>query len=263
MKTIIIGFGEVGKAHFNVLSEYYGCDIFYKDKGEEIYNCYGEVATDIPAQFDIMLVATQCDPDNMGWFYMMVMEYAAKFTPTIIDILTTTPCGATEHLGEMIDIPVCKSTIRGMHPCLDKFLVDIPKHIGGPRAGVLKKFYEAAGIPCHIHRKSRAPELFHALNNSDYGVAVMKAKENYDLCRHFGVDYMEYLEYKKTNNEGFLRAGYPSKVSPILTPPDTRIGGHCVVYSATTVPTGIRGPLMTLLADFNQKNGAPVKSDKN
>jgi len=38
---------------------------------------------------------------------------------------------------------------------------------------------------------------------------------------------------------------------------------HCVVYSATTIPKVIRGPLMWMLAQYNDKFNAPVKSDKN
>jgi hypothetical protein len=263
--AIIIGFGEVGKAHWEVLKKAYPGKVFYKDIGPEVYDTNGSVVKDIPMFIDLMMIATQCDPNNMSPFYGMIREYSGNtFHPHRIDILTTTPCGACEKIQGIVgDRPVTKSTIRGMHPCLDKFLLDIPKHIGGPKAEELKEYYEGAGMTCICHMKARATELFHALNNSDYGVAILKAKENYDLCRHFGVDYMEYLEYKKSNNEGFLRAGFPSKVSPILTPPDNRIGGHCIVYSANSFPRYIQGPLMRELAEYNNKHNQPIKSDKN
>lgn len=265
MKALIIGLGEVGKAHFDVLSRVY-CDIYWKDVGDDVYDAHGKIVN--IQSFDLMLVATQCDPDNMGKFTDMVIDYDTKFNPSIIDILTTTPPTTAEKLQTILGKPVCKSTIRGMHGDvrgLASFLLDIPKHIGGEDEAVetLARFYSTAGIECVTHSKARATELFHELNNSDYGVAVMKAQENYDLCRAFGVDYMEYLEYKKTNNSGFIKAGYPSKVSPILTPPNGPIGGHCVVYSATCIPERIRGPLMWLLAKFNDKFKAPVKMDKN
>jgi hypothetical protein len=65
------------------------------------------------------------------------------------------------------------------------------------------------------------------------------------------VDWHEILKYRETNNSGFTKAGYPSKVSPILYPSGGKIGGHCVVYSATTIPDGKRGPLAKLLASYN------------
>lgn len=264
-RSILIGFGEVGQAHFKNLNKVYADNIYYKDKGEQIYNSQGKkVSLSADFDFDLMLVATQCDPENMGPFYQMVVDYANQYKPKHIDILTTTPCGTTENLEVFLPhINITKSTIRGMHPYLDKFLRDIPKHIGGPSAEVIKEYYEQAGIPCVCHAKSRATELFHVLNNSDYGVAIMKAKENYDLCRKFGISYMEWLKYKQSNNDGFIKAGYPDKVSPILTPPDGRIGGHCVSYSATTINKDIRGPLMDMLANYNNKYNAPIKSDQN
>jgi len=261
--ALIIGFGEVGRAHWKVLKEQYAGKLFYKDKGPEIYDTDQKVV-ELKEYPDLLMIATQCDPNDIKSFCAMVYEYACRYMPGYIDILTTTPCGTVDELQSIIwSASITKSTIRGMHPCLDKFLIDIPKHIGGPCADKLKDYYGGAGVPCVTHAKARATELFHVLNNSDYGVATMKAQENYDLCRHYGVDYMEYLEYKKTNNKGFIKAGYPSKVSPILTPPNGPIGGHCVVYSASTIPQNIRGPLMDRLAIYNDRFNAPVKSDKN
>lgn len=262
--ALLVGFGEVGQAHYKNLSKVYPYDIFYKDKGKEIYAHDGSDLSLIVKDFELLLIATQCDPANMEPFYKMVMEYTEKYQPLYIDILTTTPCGTTENLEVLIPgVKITKSTIRGMHPYLDKFLCDIPKHIGGQSAEEMKEYYEKAGIPCICHAKSRATELFHVLNNSDYGVAIMKAKENYDLCRKYGISYMEWIKYKQSNNDGFLKAGYPDKLSPILTPPDGRIGGHCVNYSATTIPETQRGPLMDMLANYNNKFNAPIKSDEN
>lgn len=267
-RTILIGFGEVGRAHFNVLKKAYPSKIFYKDKGPQLYDSNDNPWDSDGMGFDLMLIATQCDPANMEPFYKMVDSYDVEFCPRHIDILTTTPCLTAERIQERLgdDVNVTKSTIRGMHGGgigLETFLYDIPKHIGGPGAKDMKEYYEKAGIPCIVHAKSRATELFHVLNNSDYGIAIAKAQENYDICRHYAVSYMEWLEYKKTNNEGFMRAGYPDKMSPVLTPPNGPIKGHCVVYSATTLPEDKRGPLMSILAGYNDKHKSPVKQDVN
>jgi hypothetical protein len=264
MKAIIIGYGEVGKAHFEVLERAYGSDIYYKDKGDEIYAHDQSKALNPPERFDIMLIATQCDPNDMAPFFEMVVKYEDKFKPDIIDILTTTPIGAAEEVERITGIPTCKSTIRGMHPHLAKFLIDIPKHIGGAVADKLKYFYEYANITCYTHAKSRATEAFHAWNNFIYGVNILAADEVAKYARDNGIDYMEFLEYRKSNNEGFIRAGYPSKVSPILTPLNGNgVLGHCVTYSATTIPEDKRGPLARMLAGFNEALGLANKVDKN
>jgi UDP-N-acetyl-D-mannosaminuronate dehydrogenase len=139
-----------------------------------------------------------------------------------------------------------------MHPNLDKFLLDIPKHIGGAANVTLRDLYTKAGITCVLHNKSRTVELAHVLNNFLYGVNVMATDEAAKYCREFGVDWMEILEYRKTNNSGFVKAGFPSKVSPILYPSSNHIGGHCVTYAPTTIPKEMRGQLATMLANYNK-----------
>ena len=98
-RAIIIGFGEVGKAHWEVLRNCYVDRLFYKDKGPEIYGTDGQVV-ELNAPIDLMMVATQCDPGNMEPFYEMVAKYDAQFSPRVIDILTTTPVGACDALDE-------------------------------------------------------------------------------------------------------------------------------------------------------------------
>lgn len=253
-RVIIIGMGEVGRAHYNVLSKAYPGQIFHKDKALEVYDDKGMGYPAYNNKFDLMLVATQCDPQNMQPFYAMVEEYAKLFKPEHIDILTTTPCGACDKIQSLIPIiNVTKSSIRGLHPNLDQFLCDIPKHIGGPGAEELAKFYEKAGIECICHKKAKAPEISHALNNFIYGVNILAADECARYCREAGVDYYEFLKYRESQNYGFIKAGFPSKVSPILYPMNNgRLGGHCVQYSATTIPEERRGPLAKMIADYNK-----------
>lgn len=259
-RAIIIGFGEVGKAHFKNLARVYPGKIFYKDKGEQLFDSEGKEWEYDSKGFDLMLIATQCDPANMGPFCDMVGEYDARFSPRYVDILTTTPCGTCEALEEYCHAEITKSTIRGMHPYLDKFLRDIPKHIGGTSAEVMKEYYYRAGIDCVTHAKARATELFHVLNNFIYGVNILAADECSRYCREYGVDYMEFLSYRATNNSGFLKAGYPSKVSPILTPLNNNgVLGHCISYAPTTIPDDKRGPLAKYLAEYNATKSVGIK----
>ncbi len=252
MNALIIGFGEVGRAHFENLKDTYKDTLYYKDIGPEIYNASGECVGDFLEPLDIMMIATQCDPQDMSKFIKMVVDYDTIFCPKVIDILTTTPPGTAEEIQNKIGpgAKVSRSSIRGMHPNLSKFKC-IPKHIGGAGKDMLKEFYEKCGWECVTHETTRAVELFHILNNMWYGANVMFAAEAAKMCRAYAVDYMEFLKYRETNNIGFLKAGYPSKVSPIIYPPDGRIGGHCVCYAPTTIEDTILGPIGKLLRDWN------------
>lgn len=252
IRTILVGMGEVGRAHFNVLRKAYSNDLYTKDKEDKILDTSGMEYHHNGKGFDLMLVATQCDPANMEPFYEMVEGYAKEYKPRIIDVLTTTPCGACDVLQERLKgISVCRSSIRGMHPNLDKFLYDIPKHIGGPAKDELKAYYEKAGITCVTHEKAKVVEFAHKWNNIIYGANVMIADECANNARAEGIDYLEFLKYRETNNSGFLKAGFPSKVSPILYPSGGNIGGHCVCYAATTIKPEARGPIVKLLAGYN------------
>jgi hypothetical protein len=250
MKTLVVGYGEVGRAHFNILSKAYPGQVFYKDKDKQVFDGMGQPC-DIE-QVELMLIALQCDPKNMQPFIDTVVGYSKQFAPSIIDVLTTTPCGTVEQLQEAIGMwaEVNKSSVRGLHPHLDKFLLDIPKHIGGPSTVELRAYYEGAGITCVTHEKARAVELFHVLNNFIYGINILAADEAAKYCRDFAIDYNEFLSYRKTNNDGFLKSGFPSKLSPILFPLNNAgVGGHCVKYSVTTIPDNIKGPLAKMLEE--------------
>jgi len=268
MNALIIGFGEVGRAHWENLKDTYPNSLYYKDIGPEIYNTKGEPVGDLVDPVDIMMISTQCDPADMSKFVEMVISYDLKFLPKHIDILTTTPPGTAEKIQKALGdrVMVTRSSIRGMHGGkygIAPFLKDIPKHIGGLGADVLKEFYEKCGIKCYTHVKAKTVEMAHILNNFIYGVNIMAATEAYKYCRDYGIDYMEILKYRETQNEGFIKSGFPSKVSPVLTPAFGGIFGHCVVYSATTIDPELRGPLAKMLAGYNDKHKAPIKSDVN
>ena len=105
---------------------------------------------------------------------------------------------------------------------------------------------------CITHGKARTTETAHIINNSAYGVSLMFADEAARLCRHYGVDYREaVMKYTETHNRGFLDLDHPGLVRSILWPPGGRVGGHCVVQGASLIPDGLRGPLMSMLARYN------------
>lgn len=253
MKSIIIGYGEVGKSHEYCLSKWHQ-EIYYKDKGAQIY-LRGEEVTEVHG-IELMMVATQCDAKNTAPFVQMVAEYAEHYKPKYINVLTTVPPGTCEAIADRL--PFCKvshSTTRGLHPHLERGLMVIPKHIGGEGAEVLKDFFELAGWTCHTHKLSRTTEVAHLLNNIAYGVNIKLADELNHLCRQFGVDYMEsVIAYTQSNNVGYSALDHNSKCRMILNPPFGSIGGHCVIYSASCIPTEYldKAPMVKGLAEMAQ-----------
>ena len=244
MNTIIVGNGEIGCALQEILSKTYKHKVWTIDLLPEKTYLDG-----CPQTLDVMHICLRYGPDFKKW----VEEYVEKYKPAIVDICTTMPVGTTESFGKRNFV---HSTTRGLHPHLASGLISIPKNIGGELtyARPLAAYFNRAGIECVLHNKARTTELLHILNNVHYGINLMFADEASKLCREYGVDYLDYLAYTQSNNRGYIALGHDSKVRPILTPPNGRIGGHCVVMSANLIPQDKRQVLINNLAYYGNSN---------
>lgn len=243
MRHLIIGhLGEVGRAHYELLKRRH--EVYGIDKRE--VPTAGEEKK-IP-QIDILHIAIRYDKET---FSDIIRGYVTQFKPRIVDILTTVPPRTTESFGPQF----CHSTTRGLHPNLSEGLLAIPKHIGGPQSKVLAREFEAVGITCVVHKLARTTEVAHLLNNVAFGVNLMLADELAKVCRQYGVDYFEsVMQYTQTNNLGFSALDHASKQRMILTPPQGRIGGHCVTQAANMLNSHASSlPLIEALADYGSK----------
>jgi UDP-N-acetyl-D-mannosaminuronate dehydrogenase len=244
MKVLIVGFGEVGRAHYEVLKD--SNEVRAIDTNKSIVPSEALLSSIfIP---DLILFAMRFSSP----FVEDCRGYIRKYDtgqPLLINVLSTVPVGTTE----MIHHNACHSTTRGLHPNLKSGLLAIPKHIGGKKAEDIAEVYRASGMQCVTHNTAKTTELAHILNNVAYGVNIALADEMEKLCRHYGVDYYEaIMRYTDTNNEGYERLGLKSKRRMVLTPPNGGIGGHCVKMSAGLIPEQIQGPIISSLHRFGE-----------
>lgn len=244
MNHAVIGLGEVGRAHAQLLGAKF--HVWEKDICEK---------PDPDFHVDAMHIALDFHGMGPAKWIEVVDGYLKRLKPSVLSVLSTVSPGTTECFGPT----ACHSTTRGLHPNLKEGLLRVPKHIGGPMAERLAKDFQKAGMRCVTHGKSRTTELLHILNNSHYGVNLMFADEAAKLCRDFGVDYFEYMKYTATHNEGFTAMDHPRLVRPILTPPNGRIGGHCVTQGATLIPDDLRGDLISKLAAYGGSDAGGVR----
>ena len=236
--TVIVGMGEVGKAHYELLSQIYpvlGVDL-------DATKCQTNMSYQ-PETAEVLLISVRFSDK----FKDIVNENLEKYKPRILNILSTVPCGTTEQFGNL----ATHSTSRGAHPLLSEGLKKIKKFVGGGNSPELKIYFESAGIPCEIFRNSRTTELLHLLNNMAYGISIAFADEAQKLCRQYGVDYFHFMKYTESNNTGFRALDMPTKMRTIATPPNGHIGGHCVVSSANLIPEELRTPMINILAHYN------------
>lgn len=236
MRTLVIGMGEVGRAHYDLLNK----------SMEGIYS--RDIKVDdslLPEQFDLLIICIRYTDD----FIDIVKNYEIRYKAKFINVCTTVPVGTCEKLG----VNYVHSTTRGIHPNLEEGLLQIPKHIGGEYSELIANFFRKAGINCITHLRSRTTELAHILNNCAYGVNLMLADELQKICRNYGVDYFEaVMLYTHTNNIGFVNLDNASKVRMILTPPNKKIGGHCVTMSANLIEPEKRTEMIDKLANYKE-----------
>lgn len=234
MNTLIVGRGEIGNSLYNILKRVYA--VWCEDIKPEL-----RIMDGIPKEIQIIHVCVRYTDQ----FKATIETYQKLYPDAKFNVCTTVPVGTVEKFGPNF----VHSTTRGLHPHLELGLQTITKHIGGPYSMGFKNYFEAAGIPCHIHALSRTTELLHILNNCHYGANILFAEEASRLCREYGVDFYDYLKYTETNNDGYMAMGMKTKVRTIATPPQGKIGGHCLTMSANLIPKELRGTLIGKLAE--------------
>jgi UDP-N-acetyl-D-mannosaminuronate dehydrogenase len=236
MKTLVIGMGEVGRAHFNLLSKVYECHAW------DLMGDYDFPPTSLG--IEILHIAIRHSPE----FEAIVKDYVGMYSPKVVNVLTTCPPGTCERLGNN----VVHSTTRGLHPNLESGLLNITKHVGGPLANEVAAYFAKAGITCQTHALARETEFAHLANNAAYGVSIVLADELAKLARKHGVDYVSsVMGYTITHNQGYTALGHGmTKQRMVLTPPNGKIGGHCVQMSAQMLSDGENTPLIERVARF-------------
>lgn len=240
---LIVGYGEVGRAHAEVLAGSPRHEVCAIDIVPERVPSTLRPPKNWPV--DVILFAMRYSDS----FVSTCRAYVHGRAPKLIGVLSTVPPGTTKS----IDSCAVHSTTRGLHPNLAEGLRTIPKHYGGGYASQLARIFSCAGIPTgRVHAKAATTELAHILNNTAYAVNCVLADEMTRVCRHYGVDYFEaVMEYTRTNNDGFMALGHSSKVRYILTPPGGHLGGHCIQQSAALIPKDLRGVLIDAAATYN------------
>lgn len=232
MKSVIVGMGEVGTALFRVLSGKH--EVVTKDIASKR----------LPVNIDVLHICLRYDDR----FVDTVNGYITKCNPKIVDICTTVPPGTTSLIGSN----AVHSTTRGLHPNLEKSIRTFCKHIGGRMADKLADYYVEAGVKTITHKNPETTELAHILSNCLYGVNLMFADEMSNICRNYGVDYVDsVIGYNKTSNDGYAELGHESKFRMLLTPPGGSIGGHCVVSNAKLI-SGKGSKMVDMLAEYSK-----------
>lgn len=218
MKSLIIGFGEIGKALFNILKSA-GYDVFYRDIDVGI----------APEPMDILHI---CFPYSKS-FANAVRRYKRIYKPKYTVIHSTIPIGVSKKCDSYY------SPVRGVHPHLEESLKTFVKYFA-PKNKYLKKYFTDAGIPIEEVDKRETLEVMKLYCTTLYGLNIIAEKEIWNYCKKHDLDFdVVYTKCNKTYNDGYKKLGFPQYSKYILEHRDGEIGGHCIIPNCELLKTDI------------------------
>ena len=237
MKSIgIIGYGEIGQ----------GLEKVYLEKG------YTPLIRDLDRDdgLDEVDILNICIPYS-DKFIAQVSEFMGFINPEIAIIHSTVPPGTTDTIS-IAHPQIVHSPVRGVHPHLDEGIKTFIKVFGGIKATEAAEHYEQdLHVTSCVYSSSRATEVAKLLDTSYYGVCIAWHDYVRQLCEQNGVSFEEaQSHYNTTYNEGYKELGKSNVVRPTLTPPDGKIGGHCVVPNAELLRKVLDSKLLEAITDL-------------
>lgn len=209
IKSLIIGFGQIGQALYQVLSPYYHVSYIAKKETREGTN----------ETFDVIHI---CFPYS-GEFEKEVKRYQKVFKPKYTVIHSTVPVGATRGLGAI------HSPIIGIHPYLKESVKMFVKYLGGDKKGEMADYFRKAGLRVYLFDKPETTELMKLLDTLKYSIDIEYTKEVKRLCDIYKVPFEAWTIYTDNYNKGYSMMGYPEYIRPNLIPIMKKIGGHCLI----------------------------------
>jgi len=214
MKGLIIGYGEIGKSLFNILSKEYKCDTY--DENESYYKNVFDLSF---RDYEIIHI---CFPYSKD-FIKDVKKFQKIIKPKFTIIHSTIPVGTSKKLNAI------HSPCLGIHPHLEKSMTTFIKFLGGKDASLVADYFRRAGMKVYLVDKSESTELMKVLCTSFYGLCVEYTKDVKRLCDKNEVPFELWTIWNNNYNEGYSKLDMKEFIRPNLIPINKKIGGHCVI----------------------------------
>lgn len=212
MKAILIGYGEIGQAVYNVFSLFHQITIIDPAHGRTV-----------ESKADILLVAIPYSGD----FIEVVRAYQQKHDVKSTIVFSTVAVGTCVKLGAV------HSPVEGKHPELTKSIKTMRRWIGG-RDKLALDFIGSAFFPDQmmIVDHSEFTEFLKLRSTSLYGLNIEFARYSKEVCDKLGMDFDNIREFDLDYNQLYKALNMPQFSRYILFPPEGKLGGHCVTPNA-------------------------------
>lgn len=227
-RSIIVGKGEVGTGLYKVLHPYYGTNLYIKDIE--------------PLSLEDIDILNICIPYSND-FIRIVNAYVEYYQPQLTIVHSTVPIGTTRQVNGL----AVHSPIRGRHPNMERDIKTYTKFIGfnDLEACEIAYDYLEPVFNCKTVSKTESTELAKLLCLAEYGIDIAFADYSRKLCDKYKVDYDIIRKYwNETYNDGIVKVGYPYLQRPVLSPPNGKIGGHCVTQNTYWLNKSDTNPML-------------------
>jgi hypothetical protein len=180
-----------------------------------------------------------------------------RIKPKLTIIHSTVAPGTTKKLSGFFNGMVVHSPIRGLHPNLYAGVKTFVKYIGADnkRAGVLaEKHLGKLGIKTKVFFPSLTTEIGKLLDTTYYGVCIAWHREMKEICDKFDISFEEAVtDFNETYNQGYKKLGKSNVIRPVLYPPKSEIGGHCVGPNARILKEFYKSKLIDSILECKKK----------
>lgn len=242
MKTILVGYGEVGSGVYEVLSKVHDVAI------EDPFKSHNVIAD---AGCDFLLIAIP----YYEKFIDIVKRYQERFLPEKATIIfSTVPIGTSRKLGAV------HSPIEGRHDNMAESFRRFPRWIGGVPEDMeedILRFFEVAGLRVWVTRMSETTEFMKLQSLAHYGIEVQWERDCKEMADQIGFDYNILKIYNQDYNNLVEANGQSKYRRPIMNHTEGEIGGHCVLPGMQLLQASMDNPFVDRVL---KENGVDLSS---
>ena len=218
MRSLIIGYGEIGQALNKIMPDALFFDIMQDEK------LRGGLIPE--GTFDIIHICF----GYSDTFLQYVKAYQKKCEPKYTIIHSTVPIGTCRQLNSI------HSPVVGQHPFIEEGLRTFPKMLGGEQASEVADYFRRAGMKVVLFDKSETTEAAKLFLTEYYRECINFAKRVKTYSDKHNLNFHEiYTIPNQIYNQGYKELGFEEFVRPILQPIQTPTGGHCVEPNALLI----------------------------
>jgi len=232
----IIGNGEIGSSLVEVYREK-NIDPMVRDLDFNTIN-------------DTVEILNICLPYSKN-FTNIANDYIAEYRPKLTIIHSTVPVGTTKKLNSNC----VHSPVRGIHPNLKEGIEKFVKFIGYndlKSKNLAENHFDSLGIKYYSTENSDSSELAKLTSTTYYGLCIAWHGEMKKMCDKHNIDFDVINKWTDSYNNCYSEMGMPNVVRPNLYPPESGIGGHCVIPNTELLNKEFNSKALELILEYKK-----------